>query len=158
LMILFFSGPRGALHARPVHRQALVDYFGPFLPKKLNDCRTCRLPNKPGEDDRNPPEDKPHNAFGARLKTVKSELSKAGKGTNIAARLEAIADEDSDGDGVPNLIEILSGHFPGDPNDKPTPAEIAEAQKTLLAFRKAKSAYAWTPFEVVKRPPIPDVR
>jgi len=33
--------------ARPPHKRALVDYFGPFLAKKLNDCRTCHLPDKP---------------------------------------------------------------------------------------------------------------
>src|SRR5262249_4150976 len=100
--------------ARPAHKQALVDYFGPFLAKHLNDCRTCHLPDKPGEAKEALPSEKPHNPFGARLKAVKKELAKAGKKTDIPTRLEAIADEDSDGDGAGNLLELLTGHFPGD--------------------------------------------
>lgn len=73
-----------AVEARPAHKKALADYLGPFLAKKLDDCRTCHLPDKPGaavdEDD------KPHNAFGVRLKAVKNELKKARKPTNLAAR------------------------------------------------------------------------
>ena len=83
--------------ARPAHKQALAEYFGPYLPKKLNDCRTCHLPDPPGYKDG---DDKPHNVFGARLVAVKKELKYAGKKTTIADRLDAIAEEDSDGDGV----------------------------------------------------------
>jgi hypothetical protein len=97
-------------HARPAHKKALADYMGPFLAKKLNDCRTCHVPDKPGAvaDDEN----KPHNPFGARLKAVRTELKKADKKADLAACLDAILDEDSDGDGVSNLIELLSGHLP----------------------------------------------
>src|SRR5437868_12057402 len=132
-----------SISARPVHKRALADYFGPFLAAKLNDCRTCHLPDNKNEGDADATE-KPHNPFGARLAAVKQELKKAGKGTTIAERLEAIADEDSDGDGVSNLLELLSGHFPGDPDDKPTAAELARTRDTLAAFRKSKNAYAWT--------------
>src|SRR5262245_36878826 len=105
--------------AKPAHKKALADYFGPFLAKKLNDCRTCHLPDQPGQED-----DKPHNPFGARLKIVRKELSKAGKPNDLTACLDTIAEEDSDGDGVSNLIELLAGHYPGEPDDKPTAAEI----------------------------------
>jgi hypothetical protein len=145
------------LHARPAHKRALADYFGPFLAPKLNDCRTCHLPDAAGES-ANGASEKPHNPFGARLKAVKKELRKAGKPITIAARLEAIADEDSDGDGVSNLLELLSGHYPGDPSDKPTAAEVAKARETLAAFRKSKEAYPWQPFEKVKRPAVPVVK
>src|SRR5207244_2407424 len=47
--------------AKPAHKKALADYFGPFLAKKLNDCQTCHLPDKTGDED-----DKPHNPFGIR--------------------------------------------------------------------------------------------
>jgi Protein of unknown function (DUF1553)/Protein of unknown function (DUF1549) len=147
----------GAVHARPAHKRALADYFGPFLAKDLNDCRTCHLPDRPDatkDDD----SEKPHNPFGTRLKAVREELKKAGKRTSIPDRIEAVAEEDSDGDGVPNLLELLSGHAPGDPADKPTAAELARAREVLAAFRKSKDAYAWTPFEVVKRPPVPEVK
>src|SRR3954469_20549147 len=79
--------------ARPAYKQALAHYFGPHLPRQLNACATCHLPDPPGkklDDD----VDKPHNAFGLRLKTVKDELRKAGKPTTIDAGLDAILDED----------------------------------------------------------------
>jgi hypothetical protein len=142
---------------RPAHKKALAEFFGPFLAKRLNDCRTCHLPDPSGAAVNAFPQSKPHNSFGARLKAVKKELKKLGKSTDIASRLEFIAEEDSDGDGVPNLIELLSGHFPGDPADKPSSAEIAEAQKTLASFLKFRQSYPWKPFESVKRPPIPSV-
>ncbi|HEV3116456.1 MAG TPA: DUF1549 and DUF1553 domain-containing protein, partial [Gemmataceae bacterium] len=138
--------------------RALADYFGPLLPKKLNDCRTCHLPDPPGATADQLASEKPHNPFGARLKAIKSELRKAGKRIDIPTRLEAIFNEDSDGDGVSNLVELLTGHFPGDPNDKPTPKELAETPKLVAAFRKAQQAYHWTPFETVKRPAVPAVR
>ena len=49
--------------ARPPHKKALADYFGPYLAKKLNDCQTCHLPDKPGADAT--AAGKPHNPFGA---------------------------------------------------------------------------------------------
>jgi len=136
----------------------LADYFGPFLSKKLNDCRTCHVPESTESKDPIAADKKPHNVFGARLKAVKKELAKDGKKTDIMSRLEAIAEEDSDGDGVPNLIEILTGHFPGDPDDKPTEEEVAAARKTLLEFQKYRSGYPWRPFEVVQRPVVPKVK
>jgi hypothetical protein len=147
-----------AAFARPAHKKALAEYFGPFLAKRLNDCRTCHLPDPPGETSAAFPQSKPHNPFGARLKAVKKELKKLGKPTDIATRLEFVAEEDADGDGVPNLIELLSGHFPGDPEDKPSPAEIEQARTTLAAFRKFRQGYPWRPFEIVKRPSIPSVK
>ncbi len=138
--------------ARPAHKQALLDLFGPSLPRKLHDCRTCHLPDRPGAVE----EDKPHNPFGARLKAVRSELRKAGKATDVAARILAIADEDSDGDGVSNVLELLSGHSPGDARDKPGPAEIASARKALALWQARRQAgYAWQPFLPVRRPAVP---
>src|SRR4051794_586142 len=93
LVVLLLSAT--AATARPAHKQALAEYFGPFLAKKLNDCRTCHLPDgpdaKPGDTE------KPHNVFGARLVAVRLELKKAGKKTTIADRLDAVANEDADG-------------------------------------------------------------
>lgn len=144
-----------AAQSRPAYKKALAEYFGPYLAKPLNDCRTCHVPTKAGAKE--DPEDKPHNAFGARLKEVKKELTKAGKKTDIISRLEAIADEDSDGDGVPNLLEILSGHNPGEADDKPSDAKLAEARKQLVAF-KARPVYRWRPLETVQRPGVPQVK
>lgn len=142
--------------ARPAHKQALAQHFGPFLGKKLYACTTCHLPEIVGptqEDD-----EKPHNPFGVRLKAVREELRKAGQKSDIPARLDAIAEEDSDGDGTPNLIEILTGHNPGDPDDKPTPEEVAKVRTTLVEYRAFRAAYPWRPFETVVRPPLPDVK
>src|SRR5262249_43968667 len=69
-----------------------------------------------------------------------------------------IAEEDSDGDGVPNLLEIITGHNPGDPNDKPSDGEITAGRKILAEFLKSKMGYPWAPFETVKRPGIPAVK
>ncbi len=152
-------GLASSCQARPVHKEALADYFGPFLARKLNDCRTCHLPDKPGEPKEGQAADKPHNPFGARLAEVKDQLRQAGKKTDLASRLEAIADEDNDGDGVSNLIELLTGHVPGEAADKPTAAEVAESRNTLAAFRKYRATYyPWKPFETVKRPAVPAVK
>src|SRR5262245_62917661 len=142
-------GLPAAAVARPAHKQALAEYFGPFLAKKLNDGRTCHLPEEPGV--KHSESEKPHNAFGARLAKVKAELKRAGKKTDIPSRLKAIADEDSDSDGVSNLVEILSGHFPGDAKDTPTAAEIDLAKKTMVAFIKHQSESAGRPLAEAKR-------
>lgn len=142
------------LHAKPAHKKALVDYFGPDLPKNLRDCRTCHMPDRPGADE----EAKPHNVFGARLAALRQQHRKAGKNTDILSRLEAIADEDSDGDGVSNYLELLSGHAPGDATDKPATAELTIARQKLVEFQARKrNTYEWRPFEPVKRPPVPAV-
>jgi hypothetical protein len=59
---------------------------------------------------------------------------------------------------VPNLIEILTGHFPGESGDKPTDEEVAAARRTLTDFQKFRSGYPWRPFETVKRPSVPKVK
>ena len=50
-------------------------------------------------------------------------------------RLDFIAHEDADGDGVSNLLELLTGHFPGDAADKPGAAELKDAKQLLAAQR-----------------------
>lgn len=144
------------VQAKPAHKQALGDYFGPFLSQTLNNCQTCHLP-----DAANSPvdaSDKPHNAFGARLKEARQVLRKAGMKTDLEARLQFILEEDSDGDGVTNLMEILTGHAPGDALNKPSAIELQEFPQKLAAFREFKSAYPWRPFEIVRRPELPAVK
>src|SRR5262245_2686083 len=114
--------------ARPVHLKALPDYAGPELPKATNACTTCHLP---GGDE----SDKPHNAFGTRLAQWRKDRKKAGLPNEIPAGLDALADEDTDKDGVPNLVEILAGRGPGDLKDVPTLADRADAAKRLVAVR-----------------------
>lgn len=59
------------------------------------------------------------------------------------------------GDGVSNLIELLTGHYPSELDDKPTAAKIAGSRKFLADFRKHQRGYPWMPFEPVQRPPGP---
>lgn len=141
--------------ARPPHKKSLADHFGPFLPSHLNDCRICHLPEKPGMKFEEG--EKPHNPFGARLDAVKAELRKAGKETGIPVRLETIAGEDSDGDGIANLVEILAGRNPGEKDDRPTESELVRAGRLQKAFQ-ARTVYAWKPFEPVKRPDVPRLK
>jgi hypothetical protein len=138
--------------ARPPHKKALADYLGPGMAHKLNDCRTCHLPPEEGAD---PDEDRPHNPFGKRLKAVRAQLKKAGKASGIAARIEAVAAEDADGDGVPNLLELVTGHFPGEAGDTPAEAEQRRGRATIAAMAQARSGYPWNPFERIRRPAIP---
>ncbi len=137
--------------ARPPHKKALADHFGPLLARKLNDCRVCHLPQGASDE----PDEKPHNAFGARLKVVRGELRKAGQKAGIPERIDAIADEDSDGDGVSNMLELLAGRFPGEADDVPSAEEIKIAQSALAQFRQVDRGNHWSPFETVKRPQVP---
>lgn len=139
--------------ARPPYKHALADHLGPGAARKLVDCRTCHVPPEPDDD----PEDKPHNPFGARLKAVRGELRKGGKRSGIAERIERIADEDSDGDGVANLLELLAGHFPGEAEDQPSAAEVDTALVALARFRESDRGALWSPFEPVARPDVPEV-
>ncbi len=144
------------LQAKPAHKHAFADYFGPFLAHKLHNCQTCHVPDAANAA----PEvaDKPHNVFGARLKEVRQILRKSGKKTDLESRLQHILEEDSDGDGATNLVEILTGHAPGDSQDKPLASEMHEYSQKLAAYRDFKSAYPWRPFETVKRPALPAVK
>jgi hypothetical protein len=146
-----------AVLATPANRKAFAEHFGTFLAKKLNDCRLCHLPEAPGTFPGEESE-RPHNAFGQRLKELRHELKQAGKPSDIISRFQVIALEDSDGDGIPNLVELLTGHNPGDPNDKPTAAELSQAKQREAEFRKYLAGYRWRPFEVVRRPAVPTVK
>src|SRR4051812_23669328 len=142
--------------ATPANKAALDRHFDRFLAKNLNACTTCHLPS-----DKKDPQDLdefPHNPFGARLRAEKKELAGAGKPTDIPARITAIANEDSDNDGIDNLTEILLGHAPGDANDKPSDVELKSAPTKLEDFSKFLSSYRWRPFEPVTRPPAPFVQ
>ena len=130
--------------ARPPHKKALADYLGSTQAKKLNDCRTCHLPAEDGADLEDA---RPHNPFGKRLKRARAELKGLGKPSGILARIEAVADEDSDGDGVANLLELVTGHFPGEADDRPAAAELANGRAVIAELRRNASGYAWNPFE-----------
>jgi hypothetical protein len=146
----------GIISATPANRAALAKHFDKFLTPALNKCTTCHLPS----DNKNPEslDEFPHNAFGTRLRTVGRELAAAGKKHDIPARLAVIAQEDSDGDKVSNLMELLLGHSPGDANDQPGENELVAAGKRQSEFEKFLASYRWQPFESIKRPEIPRVK
>ncbi|MFO0809179.1 MAG: DUF1549 and DUF1553 domain-containing protein [Gemmataceae bacterium] len=134
--------------ATPANKAALVDYLGT---KSAIACRTCHVGEMPTADDFE------HNAFGLRLVALRKELRAAGKPVDLRTRLETAAEEDSDGDGTANLVELLTGHNPGDAADRPTAAELRDADTLRSKHRKHLAAYPWQPFEPVRRPTVPAI-
>jgi Protein of unknown function (DUF1553)/Protein of unknown function (DUF1549) len=141
--------------ARPAYKKALADRLGQRLARKLDDCRTCHVPaGRAAEGD----EPRPHNPFGKRLDALRSQLQKAGKRAGIRARIDAVADEDSDGDGVSNVLELITGHFPGEADDRPSGLELTRGRNALAALREARRGDPWNPFQPVTRPEMPAIR
>ncbi|WP_309722572.1 hypothetical protein [Armatimonas sp.] len=141
--------------ATPANKAALGVRYGRFLPARLDACSTCHR-SAPGAKQGVTLEEFPHNPFGARLKVVVEVLKKSGQRADLGRRLEKIAGEDSDGDGVANEAELLLGHNPGDAKDKPTAVELAGLAKTKVAFVAFRSEYRWQPFESVVAPAVPN--
>ena len=141
-------------HATPPNKAALDKHYDRFLSKGLSRCTTCHLPseNKAPEN----LDEFPHNPFGHRLRLVAKEFATAKP--DIAARLQRIANEDSDGDGVANEAEILLGHNPGDKTDKPDANELTQAAVRQREFAKVLASYRWRPFEPVQRPSFPKIK
>jgi hypothetical protein len=142
------------LHATPANKKALEEYLGRFRSRSV-DCRLCHVPDPAGDKINLDEVDRPHNAFGKRLKALRRDLSREGKSNDIESRLQLAANEDSDGDGISNLVELLAGHNPGEAGDKPTPAELADSSGKLVEFTKFQQRYRWRPFEPVTMPPVP---
>src|SRR3954454_18659033 len=90
-------------HGTPANRAGLERHFGEFLAKNLRNCSVCHLPS----DKKDPEtlEEFPHNPFGEAVRKAGSQLRAQGKKREMAARLEMVAELDSDGDGVANLAE-----------------------------------------------------
>lgn len=146
----------GAAFAIPPHRQALKKYYGVHLAQSLHQCATCHLSKDEVPDpEEYDPEAPPHNVFGERLARLGEEFETEGKPTDVALRLEAVANEDADGDGVPNEIEILLGRHAGRPEPPPEKEAIEEALRKQEQLRERSIAYRWAPFRRVERPAIP---
>ncbi|MEO8350356.1 MAG: DUF1553 domain-containing protein, partial [Chthoniobacteraceae bacterium] len=152
LSIALWAGLTLGAAATPANKSALERYYGPFLNKDLAQCTTCHLPSP----NRNPRtlEEFPHNPFGERLRLLGEELELQGKPRTIAARLEAVAKEDADGDGVANELEILANGNPGDAAQVPSPSALATAPVDELA--RFLASYHWRPYDPVVRPPVPE--
>lgn len=151
IILLLAAVAAACARATPVNKAGLQRHYGPLLGKDLDRCTTCHLPsaNKAPES----LDEFPHNPFGKRL----WELGRRTHQTEIAPRLKAVANEDSDGDGVVNEVELLLGHNPGDPKDFPAKAEFAGLEEKQAALKKRLRSYQWRPFEAVARPTIPKI-
>src|SRR4051812_48541883 len=121
--------------ATPANKKALADYLGPLASAKGIDCRTCHVPATPTAEDHD------HNPFGKRLAGLRAELRQAGKPHDLRARLDIVADEDSDGDGASNIVELLTGHAPGDAADRPGADELKLADALRAKHRAHLAAY-----------------
>src|SRR5574341_1936961 len=115
-LVVLFAGLAFSpnLDARPRYRQLLKKHYGERLAKSLNACTTCHLRKEEVADPEVFGKKPPHNPFGVRLKELGKQFKDEGKPWDLIARLRAVADEDADGDGAPNEIEILAGRRPGD--------------------------------------------
>src|SRR5262249_5348711 len=77
---------------------------------------------------------------------------------DVVSRILAIADEDADKDGTPNLLELLAGTFPGDADSKPSASDLAAAKKRLPLLLESLKGYRWRPFDRAERPPLPALK
>ena len=141
------------MHATPANKTAIEKHLGPLLADTMQNCAICHTHDHgTGLESL---EEFPHNPFGNRIRTAKTELKDAGKRTRISDRLSHVAGEDSDGDGVSNLDELLLGHFPGNKSDTPTAEELATVGKQRSLFADYQKRYPWEPFQPVSRPTSP---
>lgn len=139
---LFLFG--GSAWATPANKSALGKHLGEFFTNAADSCATCHVRADP--EGAETLTDFPHNAFGKRL----AEL---GEDARLHNRLDQVAREDADGDGVSNLDELLAGSAPGNPDSNSKPD-----QQLLAAFGEFQKRYPWRPFESVKRPAPPEIR
>ncbi len=142
-----------AAQATPANKAALEKHYDRFLAKNLTRCTTCHLPS----ENKNPEtlDEFPHNPFGARLRAAGKQLVADGKKKDLPLRLQLVAHEDADDDGVENETELLLGHNPGDAKDSPTYEELADGVTRRAEAEKFFGSYRWQPFEPVSRPAVP---
>ncbi|MGH7145609.1 MAG: hypothetical protein ACREJ2_15975 [Planctomycetota bacterium] len=130
--MVFLAQPIMAL-AEKSFPNKLLDIL-PILDKKNQDtCKLCHTQIKDPDTHRVAPK---WNDFGLALKKVHDDAkAKTGTAPTFAQMFDAVKDLDSDGDGVSNIVELVAGTKPGDKDDKPTDAQIKEAQKKIDAWK-----------------------
>ena len=144
--------------ARPPYKHSLKKLYGARLNANLHQCATCHLTKDEvgvqaiDFDEENPP----HNVFGERLRELGDAIGEEEPGGDILARLQRIANEDADGDGVANELEILAGKYPGRSQSRPDEQELIAAHDALAAREREATGYAWEPFQRVTRPEVPE--
>ncbi len=144
-----------AASARPPYKHSLKKLYGARLNANLHQCATCHLTkDEVGQefDEENPP----HNVFGERLRELGDAIGEDEPGGDILSRLRRIVDEDADGDGVANELEILAGKYPGRAQSRPDEQELIAARAALAARERESTGYAWEPFQRVRRPGVPE--
>lgn len=143
--------------ARPPYKHALKKLYGARLNANLHQCSTCHMTKEDvglGEDfdEENPP----HNVFGVRLRELGEKIGEDAVGGDILSRLKAVFDEDTDGDGIANQLEILAGKHPGRAQSRPDEQELIAAHLALASRQREATGYAWEPFLRVNRPRVPE--
>jgi hypothetical protein len=108
LLLMVSLAARAGL-AMPQHKETLARYYGDWLPTQLNSCATCHVVPMAVSDDELAEMIPDHNRFGVRLRELGEQLTQQGEPADIVTRLKQVADEDSDGDGLANELELLAG-------------------------------------------------
>lgn len=143
--------------ARPPYKQSLKKQYGARLNANLHQCTTCHLTqDEVGGNNEFDEENPPHNSFGERLRELGESIGEGEPGDDILSRLRRIADEDADGDGVTNELEILAGKYPGRAQSRPDEQELIAARTAQAARLREATGYAWQPFQKVNRPMVPE--
>lgn len=157
--ILLVLSSADSVSARPPYRQGLKRSYGDALPQTMQACSTCHLTKEQVENteefDESAP---PHNVFGIRLANLEEELRSNAQAADIVTRIAQVGEEDADGDGVPNDVEILSNHNPGIATDKPDANGIALVANAVSEIVRQRVGYRWEPFQPVQRPSVPQVK
>jgi hypothetical protein len=153
VVALALAGIAPAARATPANKAAVERHFGEFMDRQLRNCSLCHLAATTKEPESI--EEIPHNPFGDALAKAGRTLRAAGKKREMPARVELVAQADSDGDGAANLVELLLGRNPGDPRDRPAPSDLQTLSPRQAGFAAFLKSYRWEPFEIVKRPPVP---
>ncbi len=135
----------GAALGKPHHLTLFIQLYDP--PSALRSCAVC------------------HARVGSTLNAFGRAVKQAG---GVSAGLRAVENEDSDGDGVPNIAEIRAGSFPG--NSRSTPQTVPRGldivggehplaylsasgelylifrgQERLLSGKRKVGLFAWSP-------------
>ncbi len=142
--------------ANPANQAALQKHFGSLMPEHLRSCALCHVADHAA--DASSLEEFPHNAFGAAVRIAGERLLEDGKDDAIPNRFQVVANRDADGDGHSNLVEILLGSRPGSQSDIPDQDSLSRQASLIESYQAKINQYAWRPFAVVQRPPVPRSR
>lgn len=101
LVLAVFAALTPNVYARGSYLSAFTSRYPNAAGTPLDDCTVC------------------HGASTSTWNPYGQDIRSQGSGVAIATRLANVEQDDSDGDGVPNLNEIDLGYFPGDAGSTP---------------------------------------